>query len=410
MKLASDLRSEAPWLASGFLLMLFSGFGQTYYIALFAGHLKSELFLTDGQFGGLYTLGTLASATLLTWAGRFADTVAIRWLGMGVVTGLALTCLAMASVTSPWMLAFVLFGLRFFGQGMCTHTAMTAMGRWFNRKRGRAVSIAGLGLPASEGLMPLAAVASMGLIGWRGTWLASAVLLLLLGLPALFLLLKHERDPTRGPGQQSGDLIEESRDHWTRERVLGHPLFYALLPGVLAPPFIITAVFFNQVTLVEIRGWQLEWFAASFPVLAGVHVAAALLAGWMVDRYGARRLLPVFLGSMGLAVMLLAVTESKYILPVVMALFGVTMGFAGTVSGALWAELYGTLHLGAIRSVMTAIMVFSTAIAPGLSGILLDAGVKLETQLLIMAFYSFAAVFWAVYLVPRMDRLVNGID
>ena len=258
--------------------------------------------------------------------------------------------------------------------------------------------------------MPLAAVASMGLIGWRGTWLASADLLLLLGLPALFLLLKHERDPTRGPGQQSGDLIEESRDHWTRERVLGHPLFYALLPGVLAPPFIITAVFFNQVTLVEIRGWQLEWFAASFPVLAGVHVAAALLAGWMVDRYGARRLLPVFLGSMGLAVMLLAVTESKYILPVVMALFGVTMGFAGTVSGALWAELYGTLHLGAIRSVMTAIMVFSTAIAPGLSGILLDAGVKLETQLLIMAFYSFAAVFWAVYLVPRMDRLVNGID
>lgn len=400
------LRTEAPWLASGFLLMLFSGFGQTYYIALFAGHLKSELFLTDGQFGGLYTLGTLASATFLTWAGRLADTVAIRWLGMGVIAGLALTSLAMASVTSPWMLALVLFGLRFFGQGMCTHTAMTAMGRWFNRKRGRAVSIAGLGLPASEGLMPLAAVASMALIGWRGTWVASAVLLLLLGLPALYFLLKHERHPTRGPGQQPDDAPEEGRIHWTRGRVLAHPLFYALLPGVLAPPFIITAVFFNQVTLVEIRGWQLEWFAASFPVLAAVHVAAALLAGWMVDRFGARKLLFVFLVAMGLGVMMLALIESKYVLPVVMALFGITMGFSATVSGALWPELYGTLHLGAIRSVMTAIMVFTTAIAPGLVGVLLDAGILLQVQLLVMAVFSFVAAFWMVYLGPRMDRLV----
>lgn len=402
------LRTEAPWLASGFLLMLFSGFGQTYYIALFAGHLKSELFLTDGQFGGLYTVGTLASATLLTWAGRFADTVAIRWLGMVVVAGLALTSLAMASVASPWMLAFLLFGLRFFGQGMCTHTAMTAMGRWFNRKRGRAVSIAGLGLPASEGLMPLAAVASMALIGWRSTWFASAVLLLLLGLPALYFLLKHERHPTRGPGQQPDDAPEEGRVHWTRGRVLAHPLFYALLPGVLAPPFIITAVFFNQVTLVDIRGWQLEWFAASFPVLAAVHVAAALLAGWMVDRFGARKLLFVFLVAMGLGVMMLALVESRYILPVVMALFGITMGFSATVSGALWPELYGTLHLGAIRSVMTAIMVFTTAIAPGLVGVLLDAGVLLQAQLLVMAVFSFVAAFWTVCLGPRMEQLVQG--
>lgn len=400
------LRTEAPWLASGFLLMFFSGFGQTYYIALFAGHLKSELFLTDGQFGGLYTVGTLASAALLTWAGRFADTVAIRWLGMGVVAGLALTSLAMALVTSPWMLAFLLFGLRFFGQGMCTHTAMTAMGRWFNRKRGRAVSIAGLGLPASEGLMPLAAVASMALIGWRGTWVASAVLLLLLGLPALYFLLKHERHPTRGPGQQPDDASEEGRIHWTRGRVLAHPLFYALLPGVLAPPFIITAVFFNQVTLVEIRGWQLEWFAASFPVLAAFHVAAALLAGWMVDRFGARKLLFVFLVAMGLGVMMLALVESRFILPVVMALFGITMGFSATVSGALWPELYGTLHLGAIRSVMTAIMVFTTAIAPGLVGVLLDAGVLFQVQLLVMAVFSFLAAFWMVYLGPRMERMV----
>ena len=61
---ASDLRPELKWLASGFLMTFFSGFGQTYFIALFAGELMSELSLTDGQFGSLYTAGTLASAVV----------------------------------------------------------------------------------------------------------------------------------------------------------------------------------------------------------------------------------------------------------------------------------------------------------------------------------------------------------
>lgn len=50
--LASGLRPEIRWLASGFLMTLFSGFGQTYFIALFAAELKSGLSLTERQFGG----------------------------------------------------------------------------------------------------------------------------------------------------------------------------------------------------------------------------------------------------------------------------------------------------------------------------------------------------------------------
>jgi hypothetical protein len=61
-------REEAPWLASGFLLMIFSGFGQTYYIALFAGHIKSELVLTDGLVGLLLDAGVQLEMQLLVMA------------------------------------------------------------------------------------------------------------------------------------------------------------------------------------------------------------------------------------------------------------------------------------------------------------------------------------------------------
>lgn len=403
--LAADLRAEIRWLSSGFLLTLYSGFGQTYFIALFAGQLKSELGITDGQFGILYMIGTLASAGLLAMAGKLADTVSIRWLGAGVIAGLALTSAGMAAVNSPLMLAFVLFGLRFFGQGMLTHTAMTAMGRWFNRKRGRAVSIAGLGLPASEGLMPPLAVTVVALIGWRETWLAAAALLLVIAAPLFAVMLKHERHPTLGPARAADAGPADERHQWTRSEVLRHPLFYALLPGVLAPPFVVTAIFFNQVTLVESKGWTLDWFAATFPVLAGAHVVMALVAGWLIDRFDSRRLAPVYLTALGLATLTLALAREPSSLFTVMAIIGLVLGFSAATSGALWAELYGTAWLGAIRALVTAGVVLATAASPGLVGVLIDAGAALDVQLLFMAAYCLAAALWMLLLIPRLDRL-----
>lgn len=399
------LRGDWRWLSSGFLLMFFSGFGQTYYIAIFAGQIKTDLLLSDGQFGTVYTLGTLASATLLTWAGKYADLLSVRALGAGVIAGLAVTAMVMAAASSIAVLALAIFGLRFFGQGMLTHVAMTAMGRWFNRKRGRAISIAALGLPASEGVLPLLAVAAMAAFGWRGAWIAAAITLLLLALPVLLSLLHYERHPTHGPLQEALDEADATRFHWSRADVLRDPLFYLLMPITLATPFIITAIFINQVPLVEIKNWKLAWFAASFPLLAIAHVIATLTCGRLVDRFGARHVLPGYLLPLGSATLLLVYGQHPAVLPVLMVLLGVTMGFAATTQGALWAELYGTRHLGAIRSVSTAVVVFSTAVSPGLVGVLMDAGVALESQLMVMGVYCFAATVWSLVLRPRLDAV-----
>ena len=46
-----------------------------------------------------------------------------------------------------------------------------------------------------------------------------------------------------------------------------------------------------------------------------------------------------------------------------------------TVVGALWAELYGVRNLGAIRSLVWAMMVVASALAPFSLGLMIDAGV-----------------------------------
>jgi hypothetical protein len=50
------------------------------------------------------------------------------------------------------------------------------------------------------------------------------------------------------------------------------------------------------------------------------------------------------------------------------------------VVGALWVEIYGSAHIGAIRSLVTALLVAASALGPGLAGALVDVGVELDAQ------------------------------
>jgi hypothetical protein len=46
------------------------------------------------------------------------------------------------------------------------------------------------------------------------------------------------------------------------------------------------------------------------------------------------------------------------------------------VTPPFWAEVYGVKHLGAIKAVATALMIFASALSPALYGVLFDAGVS----------------------------------
>jgi len=399
----SFLMTHARWLTAGFVLTFASSFGQTYFIALFGGQLRATFQLSHGDFGSLYTIATLASAATLVWLGPSADRICLQRLAAITLCGLAAASVAMAGVASPLMLVAVLYGLRLFGQGMLSHLALTAMARWFSDYRGRALSIAALGFPFGEAVLPSVAVALMGALGWRQTWLAAAAVLLLAAAPLIGWLLRSEPAPHQGlPPRASSSGSDPGRRQWTRGEVVRDPLFYALLPGILAPSFITTGVFFHQVYLAETKGWSLTWFAACYPIYALATVATSLAVGWAVDRWRAAWLLPFYLLPLAAALLVLVWVDAPAGTIAFMMLAGATSGGAVTVLGALWAELYGTRHLGAIRALAVAGMVFSSALGPGVMGWLIDWGVRLEDQFLAMAVYTVAGASLFRLLAPRL--------
>jgi MFS family permease len=383
------LKTNFRWIAGGFLLTYFSSFGQTFFISGSITEWRTAFDLSHGDFGRLYMLATLASALCLPFAGRLVDVIPVHRLILLVIPVLGAATLIAAYAPSVLILTFGIFLLRLFGQGMMTHIALTATGRWFSAQRGRAVSLVVLGHQGGEATLPLA-FSSLALgFGYRSGWVAGAVALLLVGLPLAYLAYRKPRTPHL----QAADVAssEPPVRSWTRGEVLRDPMFWVLLTGVLAPPFIGTVIFYHQDYLTELRAWPPHYYALSLSVMALTTVIFALISGALIDRFRASAILPFFLLPLAASCIALASGGPAEMLFLVMVLLGISYGFSSTLFGAIWPEIYGIAHLGAIRSVIVSVMVLATAAGPGITGTLIDAGIGLPTQMRWLGLYCLAA-------------------
>lgn len=136
--------------------------------------------------------------------------------------------------------------------------------------------------------------------------------------------------------------------------------------------------------------------------MASMTVVFALVAGQLVDRFSATALLPSFLIPLGAACLVLASFDGQWSAFAFMGLLGISYGFSSTLFGAVWPEVYGLKHLGSIRALTVAIMVFATAMGPGLTGYLIDLGVSYPLQIAFMGFYCLGASGLMLYVSRRL--------
>lgn len=395
------LRANLRWLVPGVLLTFLSCFGQTFFISLFAGEIRDTFDLSHSAWGNIYALGTLASAIVMVWAGVLTDHFRVRALGAVVLAMLAAACIAMSNLNAAWSLPFIIFALRFTGQGMLSHIAVVAMARWFVATRGRALAIAGLGFSFGEAILPIAVVSILSAETWRSIWLIAACVAVA-GIPTLIWLLSQERTP--GSMADSDETLGMDHRHWTRRQALTHGLFWLMVPALLGPSAFNTAFFFQQVHFAEIKGWQHIELVAFFPVFTLTGIAAMLATGWALDRYGTAKLLPWFQLPMVAAFLVFALANSVTGVFIGLVLMGLTAGANGPLVSAFWAEFYGTKHIGAIKSAAAAVMVLGSAIGPSITGTLIDLNIGLETQYIGVALYF---VVVCVMVSIGMNRYAN---
>jgi MFS family permease len=384
----SFLLENAPWLGAGVLLMFLSSFGQTFFISVFAGHFQDSFGLSHGEWGSLYAIGTTASAIAMVWAGVLADRVNTRRLGSLCLVGLGLACVLTAINAYAVLVPVVIFFLRFAGQGMASHIALVSVSRWFVATRGKALAIASLGYSLGEIVLPVSFVFLMGFFDWRLLW-GFAGIVVLLATFVLRSLLKTDRVPAGSDAQdiQVGMLGK----HWSRPDVMRHSLFWFVLPAIIGLPAFGTAFLFHQVHFAELKQISHLSFVAMLPIYSVTAIGAMVVSGIALDRFGTPALFPYYLLPSAAAFLVAGLTQTPVGLAVSLVFFGLTTGSSGTLTSALWAEVYGTQHIGAIKALAAGLMVLGSALGPALTGGLIDAGIGLEAQYIAISAYMVLA-------------------
>ncbi len=311
------IRSEWQLLLFGFLMTFWSSPGQTCFISLFSGEIRAELNLSDGEFGGIYSLATLLSAAVMIWSGTLLDRIDLKKFSIIIISGLSIGCLTM-SVSAGMISLFIgLFFMRQFGQGLMFITSTTAVVRYLDASKGKSTALAGMGYAVSEAIMPSLVVALLLWLGWRSSWQVISLVLLMFMVPATLLLLRHHRQRHTQYLRQiifeknhseSGD----KRKQWTRAEVIRDQHFYLFAPGLMAQPLMFTGFIFHQVHLVESRGWSLVTWASLFLMYALISVATKIVTGFWAERFGFIRLVPFVSLTMCIVLQVLAAASCLF--------------------------------------------------------------------------------------------------
>ena len=365
------------------LFTFFSGFGQTFLLSIYIPHFLSSFSISQTFYSSIYSGATILSGISLIFAGKIIDKISLKTFSLLVILGLTAANLFASITTTTISLFIALFLLRFFGQGLASHTALTAAGKYFQKGRGKALSIAYLGFPLTEGAMPSIILMTIAYFGWRQTFQLSAIAILLILLPFTLLFLQKFK-----PANINERAIIESKkktvlridsENWSQKEVLKNRQFYRIAPLPFFVGFILTALFFFQTFIAKNKGWTIEWMALTIIAYAISSFAFSIISGPLTDRYTAKKLFPFILIPVVLGLMILNLSQNPIAALFYWFFVGITAGLNSTVSTALYAETYGSKTLGSVRSLFTFILISGTALGPLTYSILLDNNLTFNT-------------------------------
>lgn len=354
--------------------------GQSYSVAAFKDPMRIGLELTETDYSLAYGFATLVSACLLPPIGRLVDRFGARLMLPLISAGLASSCYLMSTIDELSELYFAFSCVRSLGQGALTLVSVWLVGEWFERRRGMATAIAGMGGGISVMTVPLINNWLITQYGWQVAWqILALVVAVSLIVPGLLLIRDRPEmlglQPDGLDSLQDHDDGQTSKSHrrpeivsiedsWSVSQVLRDPTFWKLLSVPSTAALVGTGLIFHQVSLLGSHGLPATWALGMLTVQAGFATLMTFPAGWATDRIDSRYILfaaMIFLATATLIVITMPVTWLVFLYAILMGAQGSIFRSAGTV---VWINYYGRANQGAVRGVAWSAMILASALGP----------------------------------------------
>lgn len=385
--LATTQRRFIPgWIMLGMagMAQFMSAPGQSYSVAVFKDPMLKTLGMTEIQYSAAYSFATIFGACLLPFVGRSLDRFGARIMLPIIGTGLSIACYFMSHVQSITGLYITFSLVRSLGQGALILVSGWLVGEWFERKRGMATALAGIGGGLSVMLVPLWNNWMITSNGWQATWIALAIIVFSsLVIPGIVLVRNRPEDiglfpdgidPRLQPDEPEPKatstkrvkraIIQPTQESWTVSQVLRDFTFWKILAAPATAALVATGLIFHQISLFESQGMTKDDAVFMIAFQAGIATLLTFPMGWLTDRIASRYLLAIQMIVLAIANALLLNIPHISVAFLYAALIGFQASIFRSTGNVVWINYYGRANQGAVRGVAWSMMIFAAAAGP----------------------------------------------
>ncbi|MDC0344027.1 MFS transporter [Pelagibacteraceae bacterium] len=388
----------------GFIFTFFSSFGQSFFLGLFNAPIRNELGITHGQFGNIYAISTISSSLLLVWFGKKIDEHKLFNYSLFVISLLFFSALFFSFINSIILLALGIFLMRFSGQGLMSHTSSTAISRYFDKTRGRALSISWLGLSTAEFILPFLVIYFLAIYSWKIVWQGISILIIIT-LPLILIFTIKNINFNSREDRSKTSLKNKIKD-WKRKEVIKDYRFYIISLNMLAMPWIFTGIAVYQSFIADSKLWDVYTIPKAFMIYSIASIITLFSSGFLIDRFTSRKLIPIMNLPLFFSMIVLLFFDHPFTAYLFLGLIGISNGLTNILGTSTWAEIYGVKYIGGIKAVTTAFMVFSTAFGTAIFGLLIDNGFSIENIALISVIYIIFSLLLLLIFRKRLEPTI----
>ncbi len=303
----------------------------------------SEQFGWDrAQLTGAVMVGMIVISICQPIIGVLVDRIGPKRILVAGLLLLGLSLIPLSMVTQLWQV-YLVYGLVMpLGLAAASPVLSTAIvGRWFQEKRGLAMSIATSGSAFGQLLIVPIATWIMVFSTWEMAYRVQAVAILAVSLPLSLILLRD--NPAAGTAAAAAD-----QHGMTLRESISNPAFWILGFGFVVCGWTMAFPNTHFLAYADDMGMSVLHAANAISVTAIFSVLGSVLLGMAADRYERSYILALTYALRGLAFLLLILLPGGNLI----YLYGLVLGISWTattpLTAAIAADRYGPRHLGLI--------------------------------------------------------------
>ncbi len=365
------------WVVAAFSVTTFISTGVRHAVGPFLKPIVADLDLDRASFSLVIALSLFLYGVFMPLAGMALDRWSVRAVTTAGTLLLVVSLILTAMVRNYWEFALVygvLVPLGLAGTGPVIASGVVA--RWFNKRRGTALSVLGSASMTGMSLLVPAVTWLILVTSWRFTYVLIAAGVVLLVLP---LCLWVVRDSPESLGLEAdGAASKAAAGAPASERVSAGEAVQTLAFWQLAGSFFTCGFSMSLLSahgqpMLTDHGYTPMFAAWTLGVLGGSSIGFTVMLGAVSDRFGRRPVLAaIYAGRIFIFAGLFLIRDNPAAIIVVAVLGGITMAGTGSMTSALTADIYGRFSVSSVFGLIFLVHQTGSALGSWLAGVLFE--------------------------------------